>query len=183
MRRNILPRARLTTLRAGEPVFDNVAGRVTTLAREIIKVRGLPDGACPFLESGSICLIHQDRPLECRLLFCEAPEAIAAAYDKNRLTRRDCVNPDGALFELIRHHEERCPAGKAAVLARLEAHGDANAGRELADLIRFDAAFREILLERAGIDPQELPFYLGRPLPEVLRPIRRRAARDPEPRP
>jgi len=176
LRDGLLPRARLVTLRKGEPAFDNVAGRVVTLGREMVKIRDLDSGACPFLDDDAVCRIHDERPLECRLLFCEAPEALEAAYAVNRLTRRDCVNPSGALFELIRVHETRCPAGQAVALARSAAAGEAVAAASLADLVRFDAVYRELLVERAGIDPLELPFLLGRPLPDVLRPLARRSA-------
>lgn len=172
--RGILPRVRLVTLRAGEPVFDNVAGRLETLSEEMVKIRDLDSGGCPYLGPDAACLIHDQRPMECRLLFCEAPEELMARYADMRLTRRDCVNPAGGLFELIRHHEERCPAAKAAVLAREAAKGDLDARAAVEELARFDAAYRELLIERAGLDPLELPFYLGRPLSEILRPILRR---------
>jgi len=166
-----LPRNRLVTLRAGEPVYDNVAGRVEALAEEMLKVRDLDSRACPFLEGEADCLIHGRRPRECRLLFCEAPQALMEAYGRDRLTRRDVLPPGSAIFELVRHHEERCPAAKAAALARRAARQDAAALRELGDMIRFDETYRELLVTRAGVAADESPFYLGRPLRQVLRPL------------
>lgn len=164
----LLPRASLLTLRSGELVCDNVAGRIEPLAEEMVKVRSVPGGACHFLREASQCAVYQDRPAECRALFCAAPEAVAAMYDRDRLTRADLIQTGGALFELIMHHEERCSQARAADLAAALESGDDAAYAELFALVRFDEEFRAVLVERAGIDLSELPFYLGRPLAETL---------------
>ncbi len=163
-----LPRASLVTLRAGELVFDNVAGKVEPLAEEMIKIRSVPGGACVFLYDASQCAVYRDRPVECRTLFCQAPEAVASMYRQDRLTRRDLIQTGGALFELILYHEERCSQALAASLAAALESGDDAAGKELFSLTRFDEEFRAVLVERAGIDPAELPLYLGRRLTETL---------------
>ena len=163
-----LPRAGLLTLRAGELVFDNVAGNVGPLAEEMVKIRSVPGGACVFFRDESRCAVYRDRPAECRALFCAAPEAVASMYQKDRLTRRDLIQTGGALIDLIMYHEQRCAQARAAELARALESGDEAAGKELFALVRFDEEFRAVLVERAGIDPSELPFYLGRPLAETL---------------
>jgi len=163
-----LPRAALLTLRAGELVCDNVAGKIEPLAEEMVKIKSVPGGACVFLENASQCAVYLDRPAECQALFCQAPEAVAAMYSRGRLARADLIQTGGALFELIMHHEERCSQAVAAALAEAFESGDEAAGGELFALVRFDEEFRAVLVERAGIDPEELPFYLGRPLAETL---------------
>ena len=84
--------------------------------------------------------------------------------------------------ELAGAHDESCPAGKALALAsalgfrpRLApapaplAEEDREAARaELAELVRYDAAFRELCATRGRVPARVLPFLLGRPLAALL---------------
>ena len=84
--------------------------------------------------------------------------------------------------ELAGAHDEACPAGKALALAsalgfrpRLApapaplAEEDREAARaELAELVRYDAAFRELCATRGRVPARVLPFLLGRPLAALL---------------
>lgn len=168
----ILPLASLLTLRRGETVLDNVSGRLETLVAEMVRVRPGPDGrACPFFREPGECLIHEHRPSECRALFCTNPTALTAMYAKNRLTRRDLIPSGTPLAELAAVHEERCPAGEAVRLA-LASRGDADAAARLAEMVRFDAAFRELAVSRAAVPPDTLEFSFGRPLETVVAPFR-----------
>ncbi|MFZ5811941.1 MAG: YkgJ family cysteine cluster protein [Thermodesulfobacteriota bacterium] len=168
----ILPLASLLTLRRGETVLDNVSGRFETLAAEMVRVRPGPDGhGCPFFREPGECLIHDHRPSECRALFCEYSEELTGMYRKNRLTRQDLTGPGTPLRELVNVHEARCPAGEAIRLA-LASRGDADAAARLAEMVRFDAAFRELAVSRAAVPPDTLEFSFGRPLETVVAPFR-----------
>lgn len=183
VRSGIVPRAVLVTLRQGETVHDNVTGRLMTLSRELVRIAGShASPACPFFREPGDCLIHGQSPAECRALFCAAPQALMAMYRENRLTRRDLIPDPGPVWELVRHHEARCPAGEALRLC-LAAPGDPGAATALAEMLRFDAAFRELCVEKAAMAPGELDFFFGRPLAEVMEPFARtcvlpRAATD-----
>lgn len=168
--------ADLVTLRRGEGVTDNVAGRVGPSPAEMVKLRPAPGGrACLFYRDPPACAIHDASPLECRTLFCDAPQALAAIYDKDRLTRADILGP-GPLAELCAHHEAETDLTRLAAVCRAAAAGD-DAAREAARAaLRFDAAMRELLPARLGVAPETLPFHLGRPLAQALPALRAAAA-------
>ncbi|MFZ5564956.1 MAG: YkgJ family cysteine cluster protein, partial [Thermodesulfobacteriota bacterium] len=60
--------ADIYTIRTGEPVFDNVAGRLDTAPEDIIKIRSVDGGtACLFYRpDGHACSVYENRPMECR---------------------------------------------------------------------------------------------------------------------
>ncbi len=168
--RGVIERRRMLTLRAGELVFDNVSGEVVPLAAEMVKIRNAPgDSACIFLEGEATCSIYEDRPSECRVMFCQDTSEIEAVYDTLRLNRSGLVNTEGGLFELLVHHEEQCSHERAASLAVAADKGDEDALAALKDMAAFDENLRRLLVERAGADPEELPFLLGRPMAETIR--------------
>lgn len=160
----LLPPTALWTLRRGEWVTDNVAGGVGPSPGELVKLATGPDGrSCVFYREPPACAIHADRPLECRLLSCRAPEALEAAYRHGRLTRFDLLAPGSPLAELCAHHEAETDLTRLAALCAQALAGDREARKEAARIVRLDAAFRELLPTRAGVPRSALPFYLGRP--------------------
>jgi len=172
----VVPRSALVTLRQGETARDNVTGRLVTLPREMVRIRASGKSpVCPFFREPGDCLIHDHSPAECRALFCAAPDALMAMYETERMTRRDLISQASPLWELAQIHEERCPAGEAIRLC-LAARGDPAAAVALAEMVRFDAAFRELCVEKAAIAPDELELYFGRPLAEIIKPFERKRA-------
>lgn len=157
------------TLRRGDFVTDNVAGGVGPSPGELIKLRPGPDGrACRFFTLPAACAVHDRRPAECRALFCDAPEALAAMYQQDRLTRADLLPPESPLAELVRHHEAATDLARLHALCRQALAGDDAAREQVLAAVRFDAAFRELLPARAGVPAAALLFYLGRPPAEAL---------------
>jgi Fe-S-cluster containining protein len=164
----------LCTFRAGELVRDEAEGRVVPLPGEIVKIAA-PAGArpddwtCRFLLSNNHCFLYHQHPAECQALFCQAPEALTAMSPlsgAHRLDRAAACRLLGAPAwwpELIETHEERC--GYAA-LTRLAPDLDtqAEARREFLEIIEFDRAYRELMVEKQAALPLELDFLLGRPL-------------------
>lgn len=173
VRSGAIPRERLFTLRAGEMVHENVAGGVVRLEIEIVRLAG--DGnspACSFCDGkAGTCLIHADRPAECRALFCEDTSAIEAMYRERRLTRADILDQGGALWELVTFHEATFPAAAAVELARRAASGRRDAVESLRELIRAEENFRNTFREKTGISPGELDFCFGRSLGRVCAPF------------
>jgi len=174
----LLPVTALRTLRRGEYVTDNVAGGIGPAPAELVTLAPGPDGrTCRFFTPPGTCAIHADRPLECRLLFCDAPQALAAAYDRDRLSRADILGPAHPLAALCAEHETVVDLLRLANLCRLALAGDTTARDEALTLIRYDAAYRELLPAKAGVPAQAVPFYLGRSPREALPAARALLAR------
>lgn len=168
-----IPLASLITLRRGETVRDNVTGGLTTLDTEMVRVG--PAGetpTCPFFREPGQCLIHDQSPAECRALFCAAPEALTAMYRTDRVCRLDLLPAGGPGRELVAAHEARCPAGEAVRLC-LAARASEGAGRDLNEMLRFDAALRELCVTRGAVARDELDFHFGRALSLVVAPFSR----------
>ncbi|MEW5737033.1 MAG: YkgJ family cysteine cluster protein [Thermodesulfobacteriota bacterium] len=162
----------LCTLRLGEMAFDNVEGRLKALEAEIVKLRSLPGSAeCVLFSSTEGCQAYQDRPQECRVLFCEEPEALAAMYEKGRITRMDLLSGAPALADAVRMHEERCPQREVPALCRKARTQDSEAVSALLGMAALDAAIRKFLVERGAAREEWLLFLLGRPFPETIAPF------------
>lgn len=169
----VILRRDLVTLRSGEVVHENVAGGLTTLATEMVKLAGRGSGfSCRFHDaSAKACGIHESRPVECRALFCEDTSAIESLYREDRATRADMIAPGGGLWELVEFHDRTWPAAMAVSLARKAARGDVAARESLAGLASAEAAFREAFRQRAGLAEEELDYYFGRSLRRICAPF------------
>lgn len=182
-RRGVLRTTHVLTLRAGEPAFDQPVGVVRPLAVELCKLAAGADGkACIFYEFEiQGCGIYQERPLECRLLACWAPEELTSRYQEGRLQRKDLLPTGSAALELGRMHEERCSYAVLAELAASFTGADpvvaADAARreaEILDLLALDQAMRRSLRERMGQEPvtpeaaRYCEFLFGRPMQASL---------------
>lgn len=167
----------------GLPRGDNLA----PLAREMIKLAGTGTGPhpwqCPYLrEVGgqAACAVHERRPLQCRTLFCEAPQAVEELLAGGDVLSRAGlfgrlagIEPRASLWEeLAEAHEEACPA--AAYLQLLQELATTASvvavRRELDERERYDVAFRRLCVERGALEPALLPLVLGRPLRELPHP-------------
>lgn len=170
-----------TALAAPGP--DNLA----PLAREMLKIAGTGAGPhpwqCPYLHEAAglaACAIHDRRPRQCRALFCEAPQAVEELLatgdflSRTELFARLAAAESRAPLwrELAQAHEEACPAADyLSLCAALESCADAAAvRRDLAHMERYDAAFRQLCLERGALEAELLPLVLGRPLRDLPRP-------------
>lgn len=161
-----ISRSDLVTYRAGEPVRDQVRGELAQLDHEIVKVRSAgPGWTCVFFdETLTSCAIYEIRPAECRALKCWDTSDLEAMYEAERLSRFDVVS--GGAAEIAREHEARCPAARALEPA-------VSGGKELEEMLRYDEALRETLIQR-GASMEELDFLLGRPLAAILRSLKTR---------
>jgi Fe-S-cluster containining protein len=169
----LIPREMLCTFRRGEPVHDNVAGKLVFLQEEVVKVRGKGNTwTCVFFEEESrSCNIYAQRPAECRALACWDHLEISRMYDKERLTRRDIVRSPSALWDLIETHEAQCSIEEFGRLTArvLESEGrDKEAAVSVAEMIGKDSAYRELFSNRIGAADDLLAFLLGRPLVLIL---------------
>jgi len=166
----VLDKARLLTLRRGEPVRDNVAGRVMDLPEEMVRLKSDPDsGACIMLQGENHCLVYDRRPLQCRALKCWDTSELERIYSRNRAARTDLIPEESALAEIIREHERGCflPDLRDAVES-LRREGGGAAVKRIGEILRRDRWFRDYLRENTGAGEDVLQFLLGVPLEEIL---------------
>jgi Fe-S-cluster containining protein len=168
-----IPSEHLFTIRRGEPVHDNVKGQLASAPQDIIKIRSRSPGwTCFYLdENTNACTVYALRPLECRLLKCWEPEALALRYNRERLTRRDLLKGQGSLWELITDHQRRCDYSlMTELIKRLRCNEiDSDARGQLSLMIHYDREIRHIMVSRAALSAQRLDFLFGRPLTTALR--------------
>jgi len=162
----------LYTIRKGEFARDPVRGDLIRVEGDIIKIKGGGDSwACRFLDEGAnACRIYAHRPLECRHLECWDTSRLRQIYGLGRLSRKDLLAGVQGLWELIEDHARRCdydrirrpPEGRAGPSA-------AEVDRGPAEIARYDAELRRLMVAQGGLEPEMLDFLLGRPVGTVLR--------------
>ncbi len=157
----------LYTLRPGQRVYDNIRQRPSYLEDELIKVKERPGTRqCIFYNPLSVsCSIYQQRPTQCRVFFCERPELLKGLFSQKKPTRQDIIN-DAEMLKIIDAHNRR--VDMRAFVRKVESlRGEID--EALAELILYDLHFRDFIHERLRIPRQELSFYFGRPLSEILK--------------
>ncbi|MCF8030140.1 MAG: YkgJ family cysteine cluster protein [Desulfohalobiaceae bacterium] len=167
----VLDKSLLLTLRRGEPVWDNVAGRVVTLPQEMVRLKSDPaSGACILLQGENHCRIYERRPAQCRALKCWDTGDLERIYSQNRAGRLDLVPPDSALAEIIGEHERRCflPDVQEIVRQLREEAGSGAAADSIGSVLYRDRWFRDYLRDHAGAGEDVLHFVLGAPLEDIL---------------
>lgn len=167
----VLSYGQVYTLRAGELVQEQIKGGLAPLAAEIVKIAGIADNrwACVVYDADDkACTIYEERPEECRIFNCWAPEDLEAMYEEDRVTRADIVPAGSALAELIAQHEAEVPYAELEPLAYAYQDGDDEAGQKLVDKIIWDAAFRSAFAEKTEATPEEMNFLFGRPLAKTV---------------
>lgn len=165
-----IPPRLLFTIRAGEPVRDNVADRVQIADSDIIKLRGT-DGrpACVCHDAVAGCAIYEDRPVECRALDCRDTAAIVELYGRDRLTRKALFQSVPDLWRLIRDHQENCGYDAIReILRELESPNAETALRRMAEILEMDRMVREEPVRRGLVPEAWTDLLFGRPLPLAL---------------
>ncbi len=173
LQRGVLALRNLLTLRRGELVWDQPAGRLLPLDEECIKCQPkAPGWTCCFYDQESGCGIYADRPLECRLLACWDTRALEAAYREGRLTRGDVLPADSWLMELVGLHEAHCGHERLAPLVAAWLAGAETATSGILEALRYDRSLREALATRTAEQPDGpasmMLFLFGRPLVSTL---------------
>jgi len=165
-----IPLAAIVTLRPGERVFDQPAQQLLTLRDEMLKIKGRDNSwTCLFYNAeGHTCGIYEHRPAECDALFCRDIGPLAEMYGQGRLTRADILPEGHPLLELIAEHGAKCAVPTVEATAKRARDGDAEAGRELREMVRYDREMRRLMAEKGGMDPAMNEFLFGRPLSVLL---------------
>ncbi len=171
----------LYTLRKGERAKLNVEGRLGLVQQELIKLRERPEnGQCIFyVEQGRKCGIYEHRPLQCQVQECWNPEPLKELWHQDKLSRRHLLQDDQDLQKIIHVHNERCsPEELDAAFNRIHQDGDESALDRVLEMLRYDTTFRAVLTEKGGFRVEELDFFFGRPLQEIIRAYGMRVDRD-----
>ena len=172
MAQGLISTKELYTLRRGEPVKFNIEGHLGPLPAELIKIKQDPENHhCVFYsESQKNCRIYDRRPLQCRVQACWNPEALERLWSQEKLTRRDLLQDDRELLELLELHEELCDLTKIDhVFKQLHETGDMGLLAKVLDILRHDTAIRGLVKKKLNREDNELDFLLGRPLIETVR--------------
>ena len=101
--------SRLYTVRIGEPVRNNIDGKLEQTQQEIVKIREKPgETECLFYDdSGKACTIYEHRPVQCAAQACWDDKEFFRVYAEPKATRQDIIRDDN-LLRLIGEHEKRC---------------------------------------------------------------------------
>ncbi|MGE5257772.1 MAG: YkgJ family cysteine cluster protein [Hyphomicrobiales bacterium] len=162
----------LYTIRKGELARDPASGDLIRVEGDIIKIKGRGDSwACRFLdEDANACRIYAHRPLECRHLECWDTSRFKQIYGTGRLSRKDLLADVQGLWELIEDHERRCDYDRTHQRPKCPpGPGAAEINRVAAEITRYDAELRRLMVTQGGLEPEMLDFLLGRPVDTVLR--------------
>ncbi len=165
----LIPWSYLYTVRTGEPVMNNIDGKLEQTQQEIVKVREKPGGtACFFYNDGQkACAIYDHRPIQCAAQACWDETEFLRVYAEPKATRQDIIR-DENLLRLVSEHEKRCAYTTLdRWIRRIEIDGHQAVEKVLA-LLKFDHDIRVMVPEKLGMPPEELDFLLGRPLMDII---------------
>jgi Fe-S-cluster containining protein len=170
LRRGIIRRLEVLTLRAGEIGFSNAAQDLVLLPEERIKVKEKPGSReCLFFDAETKgCGIYDERPLQCRVMECWNPDHYNDLDSKKYLSRKELLNPEDPLLPIIESHNQRCALHKLQkALSRLK-RGLADAQEEALDILLFDQHLREYLARDQKISPENQVFLFGRSVSDLI---------------
>lgn len=169
-----IPLARMVTIRTNEPALNQQTSSVDIDRGEFVKISGSAGNwsCCFWQEAESSCGIYGERPLECRLLFCEDTRAVEAVMGCDLLIREDILGSEVDIITVVRKHESLFSYNQINSLLSefLSEPSLKEKLQEINLLVREDLCFRDKFLEERGdLQPIEL-FLFGRPLFLVLSP-------------
>jgi Fe-S-cluster containining protein len=167
--RGVIPIRYLYTLRKGEKAYDNLNHTLINLHEELIKVKEKKGTReCIFFDSlSSSCTIYEHRPLQCRVFLCSRPEYLKGLFKRKKLQRTDLVN-NPAILTIIDAHNKR--VDMAYFIETIESLSNSDRIKDkTVELILYDLHFREFIKEKLPLNPDEIQFYFGRSLSEILK--------------
>ena len=169
-RKGILDRIHVYTLRQGEMV-RGLDETLTVLKQEIIKIKG-QGGAwtCTFYdEKESVCTIYDHRPVECRALKCWDTQDLNNVMNRPYLQRRDLLNANDGILEIMDAHEKRCSyIALESAAKQLKGRDSDEAATKILDLVKYDGFMRAFLAEKFNLDPEMMEFFFGRALSATI---------------
>lgn len=176
IRKKALLPENMILLRRGEPALDNILDRPILLEKELIKIRGKgrESWTCIFHDQQtSLCLIHRDRPLQCRTLECWNTRKITELYARDTLSRKDIFTRNSALEEITMMHQEKYPVEPLVEMLGLEIRSPGKAAREIKSMVTSDIRFRQAFQQKTRVRDDILEYYFGRSLADLVSPVTR----------
>jgi Fe-S-cluster containining protein len=171
LKKKIIGRESLITIRKGEPVILPDREAPVWSKTEIIKLRGKPsEWTCIFFDgSNSSCSIYQHRPQECALLKCWDTVALRGIAGRNLLKRSDIIAGDEPVMQYIDAFENECGFEILAMM-NLDRHNGISRETlaELNDMVNRDLTIRATAQKDLNLSLELELFYFGRPVFTVL---------------
>ena len=173
LRRNLIPRKDLITLRKGEFAHNPVTNKVQATTAEIVKLRGTGgEWTCCYYDPKTCgCNIYANRPLACRTLKCWDPEESLALVESDLLSRFDILEGEKELQELVDRYEEVCPLPDFNALALSVRRDPEKCIAELEMQVNADIEFRDHAVKDSTMVLEEELFLFGRPMFQLLQPF------------
>jgi len=160
----------LITYRKGEWLKNNVEDTFVCIEQDIVKPIAKQNGCIFFDVEASACQIYENRPIECRLQICDAPELLQEMYEKDRITRRDIISKESPFTELICYHEEKCSLNFLENISPKSTYTLSEKTRvKILSMIQFEYHFRSTLYERVGLQTSDMDFLFGRSVEIITR--------------
>ena len=158
----------LRTLRAGEEVWDHLAGERQVLQHEVVTISPALAGNCPLYDTAAhTCTAYDVRPAQCKAQKCWDTADSDAMAGWRGLERLDLLEDDDPLRAVISAHDRDAPPGRLRELASPALGGDADAVAEILAMLEADRDARTAIVSRELAPADALPFLLGRPLAMV----------------
>lgn len=157
------------TIRNGERLRSKQDGNIYESFVELVKIREQSGtSTCIFYDKREGCTIYENRPVQCRIYKCWAPENLMNGLDENGLKRSDIFGSVDLLMDVIEKHEGKCSYQKISEAFESLAEENADAIDEIIDMLQYDTYIRPFLEEKFNIPPSATTLLLGTPLIETI---------------
>lgn len=162
VKKNIIRPDQLVVIRKGEPAYNPASDTVEPASCEMLKLQGKTGSwECLFYDAAEkSCSIHDNRPLECRLLQCLDTTAILAVTGQDCLSRQDIINPDDPVISYLESFAE-CSWEKVNSLLSTLSTGSI---QEIEKILCADLLLRDQAITQLQITLAQEFFYFGRPM-------------------
>lgn len=162
LKQGIIKTEQLLVLRQNEPAYQPISNTIEPAICEMLKIQGKTGRwECFFYDPEQKgCTIHHNRPLECRLLYCQDPTNLLAVIGKNCLTRFDLIPETDPARPFIKTQEDyrwkdinSLPATPAPLQVQ-----------QTLETLKADLDLRQQAINTLQLSLAQELFYFGRPM-------------------
>jgi Fe-S-cluster containining protein len=182
VRKGLIGKKDLYTIRKGELVKDNINEGLVVTKTELVKVREREEegeGCIFYDDPGKACTIYEHRPSQCAALKCWDTAEFLEVFQGPKLMRKQAIE-ERVLLGLIEEHERRCGyAPLEKLVEEIESKGE-EAVEQVLDLLKFDYYLRPFVADKLGLNPEEMDFFFGRPLTETITMFGLQVVQEPD---
>ena len=157
----------LIVLRQNEPASKPTSNTIKPTECEMLKIQGKPGSwECLFYDASKKgCTIHQNRPLECSLLFCQDPTDLLAVIGKDCLTRFDLIKATDQATPFIKTHSSTCQWNS---INNLPATPTPEQIKQTLLILITDLDLRQQAINTLQLSLAQELFYFGRPMFQAM---------------